>query len=201
MIVRQIICLCILSLAYGCSEPKLRPIPDNAKILAFGDSLTEGYGVKPDQSYPSVLERLIGITVVNAGISGETTSEGLRRIESVLDRETPNLLVLIEGGNDILRNQDLKQTEQNLSNMIKMAQAREIDVVLMGIPLKSLFSSACAPFYETLAKRHSVPLDCHAIGKLLRQNRYKSDAIHFNAEGYAMMAEKVRNLMEDEGAL
>ncbi len=109
---------CILILS-ACSEPKLKSLDNNATILAFGDSLTFGVGAKANNDYPSVLSQLTGLTVINAGISGETTFQGVKRFEGLLVQHNPELVILLEGGNDILRNLDLNQTKQNLAQMIK----------------------------------------------------------------------------------
>lgn len=200
-ILQRYFILLLFTFLLSCSESPLTPLADDAKILAFGDSLTEGKGVKQEESYPAELQRLIQKRVVNAGISGETTAEGLKRIEKVLNKEKPDLVVLMEGGNDILRNYNLKETESNLGAMIEIIQARGIPVALMGIPVKSLFSSSCASFYEDLADKYTLPLDCDSVGELLRDSRYKSDSVHFNKEGYALIAKRVEELLKDSGAL
>jgi acyl-CoA thioesterase-1 len=88
----------------GCSDPKLSEIPRNATILAFGDSLTVGVGASYAESYPVVLTELSGRKVINAGVSGETTTQGLQRLPGLLEQHEPELVLLLEGGNDILRN-------------------------------------------------------------------------------------------------
>ena len=190
----------LLLLLSGCGSSKLEPLETGAVILAFGDSLTAGVGTDKQFSYPSVLERLSGIRVVNAGISGETTAEGLRRFSSVLNQHSPDLLILIEGGNDILRNNNKAETKQNLEQMIQLAMARNIQVVLLGVPEKSLFSSS-APFYAELAEKYDLVFDGKIIGSLMRSPSKKSDAVHFNREGYYEMADTIYDLLRDNGAL
>ncbi|WP_111496966.1 arylesterase [Marinobacter bohaiensis] len=184
----------------ACSDPRLEPLFDDDVILAFGDSLTEGVGVDAEQSYPAALERLSGRTVVNAGIAGETTTEGLQRLPQVLDRTRPNLMILLEGGNDILRNHDPAVTEANLERMIEMARERGIEVLLVGVPEKKLFSDT-APLYGDLARRYDLPFEDDAVADLLRNPEVKSDAVHFNADGYRRLAEAVYGQLQAEGAL
>lgn len=184
----------------GCGGDKLSPLSEGATILAFGDSLTAGYGVDEAQSYPRVLAQLSGRRVVNAGVSGEVTAEGVARLESLLDREQPQLLILLEGGNDILRNLDPTETRANLQRMIEQAQSRGVEVVLVGVPQKNLFSST-APFYAELAETYRLPFADSLIAELLRSPGYKSDQVHFNAAGYRRLAESIHELLKEEGAL
>lgn len=192
--------VCLVLILAGCGSSKLEPLQPDSVILAFGDSLTAGVGTEKAYSYPSVLERLSGIKVINAGISGETTAEGLRRFSAVLNEHSPDLLILIEGGNDILRNNNKAETKQNLEQMIQLAMARNIQVVMLGVPEKSLFSSS-APFYVELAEKYDLVFDGQIIGSLMRSPSKKSDAVHFNREGYYEMAQTIYDLLQDNGAL
>ena len=92
--------LCLLLAA--CGEPGFRPLAAGETILAFGDSLTEGRGVNPAQSYPSVLASLSGHPVINGGVSGELSRAGRARLPGLLAEHRPALVILLEGGNDIL---------------------------------------------------------------------------------------------------
>ena len=192
-------CLALLALA-GCGDARLEPLPGDGVILAFGDSLTAGVGVDQRDSYPSVLQELTGLRVVNAGVSGEVTADGLRRLPGVIASETPNLLILLEGGNDILRNHDLADTQQNLSAMITLARRQGVDVVLIGVPAKRLFSKT-APIYEAIADEHEVVFEPGVVSRLLRSAEYKSDPIHFNERGYRELALAIDALLKKHGAL
>ncbi|TAA48573.1 arylesterase [Corallincola spongiicola] len=183
----------------GCSQPKLQPLPYGARILAFGDSLTAGYGVERIYSYPSVLAELSGRDVINAGVSGELTKQGLKRLPFLLDQTMPELLLLIEGGNDILQNRPANETKQNLAKMIEMAQGRGIPVVLVGIPEKSLFSSSAA-LYRELAEEYDLVFDGNLMAALQRSPSLKSDYVHFNQQGYQQMAEGIFALLKENGA-
>ena len=195
---------CVFAIALNlcsCSDaPSLRYLPENAVILAFGDSLTVGVGAPQANSYPGVLAQLAERNVVNAGVSGEETAQGLNRLTGVLKQLQPDLLLLLEGGNDILRNRDLRQTRQNLAAMIELAHSMEVEVVLIGVPEKRLFSNV-APLYEELADQYKVVLIDNLVASLLRKSRYKSDAIHLNEQGYRMMAESIYEVLVDRGAL
>lgn len=183
----------------GCSSSKLEPLESGDVIVAFGDSLTVGVGAHSENSYPSVLAGLSGFEVVNAGVSGETTGEGLKRLPQVLDEYSPSLLILLEGGNDILRNKPYDQIERNLDNMISEAKSRGVQVVLIGVPEKKLFSSS-APFYKKLAEKHDLVFESKLVSGLMRSPSKKSDTVHFNKAGYAHMAEAIHDLLLENGA-
>jgi len=184
----------------GCSEPSLKPLSSNSKILAFGDSLTSGKGVAKVFNYPSVLANLSGLTVINAGISGETTVQGLLRFENTLIEYQPDLVVLLEGGNDFLRNKSHAEAKINLAKMIEITQSLNIDLVLLAVPTKSLFLSP-SEIYQDLAQKYEVVLIEDIVTDLLKNNEYKSDHIHFNQLGYQKLAQRIHQVLIDEGAL
>jgi len=184
----------------ACSSPKLEPIGHGGTILAFGDSLTVGVGTSKPNDYPSVLALLSGLNVINSGVSGETSDIGLKRLPNELDRVVPDLLILIEGGNDILQNRSHTEIKENIRSMIEIAKSRGVPVVLIGVPKKSLFSDS-APFYEELADQFRLVFDGALISDLQRNPSLKSDHVHFNKEGYRKMAESIYKLLQKHGAL
>lgn len=189
-------------LVSSCSEQQpLSVLGENDVILAFGDSLTSGVGVSTIESYPSVLETLIGRRVVNAGVSGETTSQGVKRLKAVLQREQPSLVLLLEGGNDILRNVQEHTIKNNLIDMIEIIHSFGAEVVLIGVPPKKIVAFACADLYKEIEEEIKIIVECDFIADQLRDNRYKSDHIHFNKKGYARLAKMLNKLLEKNGAI
>lgn len=182
------------------SSPSIKPLKEDAVIVAFGDSLTQGVGVEKAQSYPAVLQSLTGHKVVNAGIASETTAEGLQRFDAVLVRYQPELVILLEGGNDILQNVPAATIQSNLSKMIEMAKARDIAVVLVGVPEKHLFGGA-ASFYTELADVWQIPLEDDILSHLMMRTSMKSDPVHFNEKGYQKLAEAIYKTLQNSGAL
>lgn len=184
----------------ACSEkPQLPLLSHDAVILAFGDSLTHGTGARMDESYPAVLEKLSGHKVINAGIPGEESEQGLQRLPGLLEKHQPALLILCHGGNDILRKKDLKKMESNLREMIRRAQAQNIPVVMLGMPQFGIFLSP-APVYQEIANSTGVVFIKDLISDLLKDNSLKSDTVHLNRDGYRKMAETIHAVLLEAGA-
>ena len=175
----------------------LRP---NDIILAFGDSLTLGVGTEPELSYPAQLERLTGRRVINAGVSGEISRDGAKRLPVLLDRDKPQLVIICHGGNDILRHLDRQALRDNLRSMVEAARKRAVDVVMIAVPQTNLLINDAALYYE-LAEELKIPLLEKTLGKLLADPQYKSDAVHLNAQGYRKLAEAVADLLANNGII
>lgn len=190
-------CVCLISCQGGA---KLAPLPPDAVVLAFGDSITYGTGAAPAENYPSVLERLIGRRVVNAGLPGEVTAEGRERLAAVLEEHRPALMLLCLGGNDFLRRQDEGQTAENLRAMVGMARERGVGVVLIAVPRLG-FGLALPKLYGKIAGEFAIPLEAKALRQILSTGSLKSDPIHPNADGYRILAESVAKLLKRAGAI
>ena len=200
---RFLLTLWLLAL-FGCSQTydyPLTPLPAQGVILAFGDSLTYGSGVDEAHSYPAILSQLTGREVVNAGIPGEQTPEGLERLPEVLEEYRPQLLILCLGGNDMLRQKSHEEAEHNLQEMVNLSRAAGVEVVLLGVPEPALFGLESAEFYYRLADRLQLPLEAEVIPEVLSDSTLKSDKIHPNAAGYRMMAEAIYAKLQRNGAL
>lgn len=169
------------------------------RILAFGDSLFAGYNVPKADSYPAKLEvalRAQGINarVTNAGVSGDTSAAGLQRFEFTLDSmaEPPELLILGLGGNDLLRGLSPDETRSNLETMIRTAQDRGIDVLLMGIQappnMGAQFVQQFNGLYPALAEQYGtdiIPFWVEAVAG--RPELIQQDRIHPTADGIEVL--------------
>ena len=186
--------------ACGGGSTKLEKLAAGDVVLAFGDSLTHGTGANPAESYPAALERGIGRKVVNAGVPGETSAEGLARLPGVLDEVRPKLLVLCHGGNDFLRRLDENAARDNVRAMIALARSKGVDVILLATPKPGVPPSIPA-FYGEVAVDLRVPFEETVIRTVLLDNRLKSDLVHPNAQGYARIADAVKKLLQKSGAL
>ena len=184
----------------GCQQASIPELKSDAVILAFGDSLTLGYGVQPHESYPQVLSQLSGHKVINAGVSGETTAQGLKRLEAVLEQNQPQLLILLEGGNDLLLKVPSERTQDNLAKMIELAQSKQIPLLLIGVPERGLMGKTTG-LYKQLAERYQIPLEANIVANLMKRLSMKSDFVHFNALGYQTLAESIYETLQSTGAL
>lgn len=202
MRIRRLAALLLSALLAACSggSPKLSPLPADAVVLAFGDSLTYGTGAEPQESYPARLETLIGRKVVAAGVPGEVSAAALARLPAALDETKPQLVILCEGGNDFLRKLDDAQAANNIRAMVRAALAHGAQVVLIGVPKPGLLPSP-PEFYRDIAKEFRAPYEGGALKTILTDNELKSDLAHPNARGYAKLAEAIAALLKKSGAV
>jgi len=171
-------------------------------LLFYGDSLTAGYGLDPDEAYPALIQQKIdqaGLAwrVVNAGLSGETTAGGLRRLDWIL-RQKVDIFVIELGGNDGLRGVQPDVTRANLQTMIDRVRAKYPDVVVvlagMQVPtnMGPDFTAAFAKIYPELAEANDavlIPFLLEGVGGVPELNL--PDGIHPTAEGHRLVAETV----------
>jgi acyl-CoA thioesterase I len=159
-------------------------------IITFGDSLTAGYGAAAGEDYPTGLSQRIGTPVVNAGVSGDTTQTALARIDADVLAASPRIVVVGLGGNDYLGGVALATTEANLRTIIRKIQDARAMVVLLGFTFPSL-TADYESMYERVAAEEGCLLVPNVMKGILRDPALKSDEIHPNARGYALMAERI----------
>lgn len=169
-------------------------------IVAFGDSLTAGYGVAPDESYPALLGARLRVEgyryqVINAGVSGDTTAGGLRRVDWAL-RSKPEVVLVELGANDALRGQDLGGVRANLDAIVTRFQAGGARVLLLGMRLPPNYGTPYAGEFERLyaeiAKRRRLafmPFFLDGVGAMAALNQ--PDGIHPTAEGYRIIVDRL----------
>jgi lysophospholipase L1-like esterase len=192
--------LLILLLSCGQKTPELPYLSENDVILAFGDSITYGIGAEKNESYPAILAKLAKRTVIESGVPGETTHEGLARLQEVLDKYNPRLVIICEGGNDMLRRLNLNETKENLRQMVLLAKNKGISVILIGVPQPG-FVISTPKFYEEIAKEQNIPYEGKVLKEILTNNKLKADPIHPNKEGYKLLAERIYQLMRKAKAI
>jgi len=170
------------------------------RIVAFGDSLTAGLGVAAEESYPARLQRRLDeqglrYRVINAGVSGDTTAGGVRRVDWVL-KSRPVLVILELGGNDGLRGLNLDETKANLERIIKRCQDASVTVILAGMKLPpnygAEYTKGFEAIYPALAKQYRltlIPFFLDGVAGSASLNQ--ADGIHPTSEGYRIIADKV----------
>lgn len=159
-------------------------------VIAFGDSLTAGYGAGEGEDYPSRLAALSGIPLINAGVSGDTTATALERIDDVLTQE-PRIVIVGLGGNDYLNGVPLDATEANLRTIVRRLQDAGAMVILLGFKFPSL-NANYETMYERVAEEERCLLVAGVLAGILTDPALKSDAIHPNAKGYELMAKRLK---------
>lgn len=171
------------------------------KIVAFGDSLTAGYGLSPNESYPMLLQKLIDADglkyeVVNAGVSGDTSAGGVRRIDWSLDAGDVRFVILELGANDFLRGQPVAETKKNLTAIIERSKSRGARVLLAGMYTTTdagrEYERQIDEVFKSLAKEQGVTLIPFFLeGVAGRAELNQQDGIHPNAEGTRLVAANV----------
>ena len=162
--------------------------------VAFGDSLTEGYGASPGHDYPNLLGRRLGITITNLGKSGDTTADGLKRLEEVAGLQ-PRVVLLCLGGNDGLNREPSRQTFANLGHIIDRLHQEGSFVVLVGIRSASL-RDRNEKYFRRLARDKRVLYVPDMLQGLAFKPVYMSDAIHPNDEGYQRIAQRLEKVLK-----
>jgi acyl-CoA thioesterase I len=189
ILVAAILCLLVIAVGFYLAQergPDLRRVVNmdapGDLVVFFGDSITQGYGVREGDSFPSLVARDLGITFVNAGVPGDTTAAGLARLDRDILPRRPRLTLVEFGGNDFLRRVPLEETLQNLEAIVSrlitegsMVVILEVNVGLMGDPyLKG---------YRAVAERHGAALVENVMQGILGNPDLKVDGIHPNGRG------------------
>ncbi len=185
------------------NKPLIKPDIQNdlPKIIAFGDSLTAGFGLSEKESYPYLLQEKLkadgfSYEVKNLGVSGETSLGGLERIDWVLEQDNIEILILELGANDLLRGVPVKNMKTNLDKIIQKTKAKNIEVLFCGMlappTMGSDYSREYISAFPDLASKHKVKfvpflLENIAMDKKLNQ----ADGIHPNAEGTKIMMQNI----------
>jgi acyl-CoA thioesterase-1 len=197
---RAALCLCLTLAAPGAALAGPAP-----RILAFGDSLTAGFGLTPDTAFPARLEAVlrsdgIDARVINGGVSGETTAGGMARLDWALG-DHPDLVILELGANDALRGIDPKLAFANLDKILARLKASGAKVLLTGMLAPPNwgrdYQQEFAAIFPTLADKYHVPLYPFFLdGVATDPSLNQPDGLHPNAKGAALIATKVAPYVE-----
>lgn len=183
--------LAIIAFVNSGNESHIRNFPSiGTDIIVFGDSLVAGVGATSrDTNFVSILAKKIGKPVINMGISGNTTADGLARL-STIDRYNPKIVILVLGGNDFIRKVSPDETFRNLASIIEGLQMRGAIVILVGVR-DGIISDRYATRFKDLSERYETEYVPDILDGLMLDSRYMSDAIHPNDAGYRKIADKI----------
>lgn len=186
------------------ATPTPSPTPEprlEGRIVAIGNSLTEGLGVEPELAYPDRLERKLQengykFEVINAGVTGESSSGTLARIDWVLSSLEPDIIILETGANDGLRGVDPAVTEENLTRIITRIKGEDRTVVLAGmeivVNMGSEYTTAFSGIYPRVAEQQGVILIPFFLKNVAAEPQLNQpDGVHPTAEGYKVVTETV----------
>jgi acyl-CoA thioesterase I len=201
---KLILIFLLLLAACGDDKPKYTAIPQGATVLVLGDSLSYGTGANTGEDYPSLLAKSTGWNIINEGIPGDTSAGGLARLTALLEAHQPKLLIVELGGNDLLHQTAPSEITGNLKVILSQAKAQGIATILVAIPEISPLKAAVGnlsdhPLYEKLAEETATPLIAEVFSDVLSDRDLKSDQIHANAKGYAVVSEKMRENLKELG--
>ncbi|MFN4238678.1 MAG: arylesterase [Vogesella sp.] len=174
------------------------PLAQAGKIVVFGDSLSAAYGLNPAQGWVSLLQKQLGPKhqVINASLSGETTAGGLARLPAVLQQHKPDVLVLELGGNDGLRGLPLPAMQDNLNQMVRLAQSQKARVLLVGMALPPNYGpeygNKFQAVFRDVASARKTPLVPLLVKGFERDlSKFQPDGIHPAASAQAQMMNNV----------
>jgi acyl-CoA thioesterase-1 len=201
MVAKNILFIAVTVLFQSATAPKV--------ILFFGDSLTAGYGLSPEEAFPALIEKELNkngqrVKVINAGLSGETSAGGLSRVDWIL-RQPVDVFVLELGGNDGLRGLPSEQTKINLQSIIDKVKMKlpNVRIVVAGMMVPPNMGTQYAEdfknIFPTLAKKNNatlIPFLLKDVGGIEKLNQ--PDGIHPNVEGHKIVARNLAPVLEKE---
>ena len=195
-----LLALTIVALKPENKDVKSKFIEKNATVLAFGDSLTYGVG-SHNKAYPMYLQILIKRNVINVGIPGEISKDGLQRLPVFLRTYNPNLVILCHGGNDIIRGLSKDKLIKNLKQMIHIIKKSGAQVLLVAVPNFNMFNFKTESLYKDLASEENILYEGHILEKIENDKTLKSDRIHPNTKGYELMAKSFYQILKEHNII
>ena len=191
LVVAVVAIVIALVLRWFASPALVNDPPSGTNIIAFGDSITAGSGAGQGEDYPSQLSRMAGVKIINRGVPGDTTADGLARLERDVMGSDPRIVIVCLGGNDMLRRMEAETTFANLEKIIRRIQSAGALVVLVGVDGGFLVGGGFAKRYRELAVATGVVFVPDVLAGILTSPKLKADQIHPNGKGYTVMAERI----------
>lgn len=195
MIKKYFYLIAVLFLVVACNKPIPKNYPNsNTDIIAFGDSLTKGYGAVENEAYPARLSQMLGREVVNLGVSGNTSANGLARIDEI-KRYSPYMVLIEFSANDFFRRIPKEITEQNLKEIVR--QVQEIGAIAVLVDTGGAYPmEAYTKIQKQIAKEYNTLFVPAIMDGIYNEKALKSDQIHPNSKGYEIVATKVKKVIE-----
>ena len=166
------------------------------QIIVLGDSITAGYGLSLEQAYPHLLSQKLNLPILNRGVSGDQTADGLARLSKDVLSEKPWMVIVALGGNDFLKKVPKIETEQNLRQIVNQIQAQKAITVLLGMNL-GLFKDEYKSLYKTVAEETGSYLIPQVLKGIIDNPKHRQeDIIHPNAKGQELLAERIAKALQ-----
>jgi acyl-CoA thioesterase-1 len=189
----------VLAACGGADKSSQCKLPADGTVLAIGDSITRGHGAD-GEGYPEQLQALLEATparaavrVVNQGVDGEQSAELLARLDIVMGATSPKVVLITIGGNDLLRKVDERAIRTNLAGIVEHVRAAGAWPILFAVPRPTVMAAAGLGsdhvMYEELAESTGTRIIADVVGDVLAKDELRSDEIHPNKQGYAVMAQ------------
>ncbi|SFN34583.1 GDSL-type esterase/lipase family protein [Variovorax sp. OV329] len=190
--------------ACGKRKTTATALKSDARVLALGDSLTAGYGATAEQSWPTILAQLTGWQIDNEGLNGDTSAGALQRLQALLADGHYDAVLVGIGGNDMLRGMSMQATKDNVAAIVRAGLAHTPYVALIATPAPeplraSMGSLSDAGFYEEVARAEKALLIPQVYSAVLSDAALRSDRIHANAQGYALIAQQLADRLKAAG--
>ena len=191
-VVFYVLCLLVtISFWAGCVQSKVKNKASKGKnIICFGDSMTFGYGADPGEDYPARLAKKIGVPVINAGVDGDTSIEGLKRLSADVLEKSPLLVIVEFGGNDFLEKVPLDVTVKNIKEMADRIHATGSMVALVD-PSAGMILSGYWWEFSKIAKEKELIFIPGVLNGIITNPELKSDFLHPNGKGYDLMSQRI----------
>lgn len=163
-------------------------------IVFFGNSITAGVGAGPDEDFPTLVGRKLGVQVINAGVSGDTTGDALARIDRDVIAKKPSIVVVEFGGNDFLQKVNFEVTRKNYEEIMLKLSETDAKIVIVSVRT-SAFGDKYVEFEKDLAKKYKAIYVDNILKGIISDPKLMADSIHPNAAGYQKIAKRLIDIL------
>jgi len=179
----------------GCGGEYVKPT-SGTNIVAFGDSLTEGYGLEEGEDYPSQLSARLGERIINSGVSGDTTAEALARLQKDVFAKDPRVVIVLLGGNDVLQRVNPDTTFTNIEIILDQIIATGSSAVLIGVR-GGIHNGEYKRRFEEIAKQRNIPYAEDALKGIFGKETLMYDSVHPNQAGYGVFINRLEPVVRE----